>query len=217
MSKLKVFGGFDDIETEEESPLSDIPNAIARAFEGAPAELLDPTVDLVKDISKETADAAVDLVKEVFGLGEKKFTPKGEIKDFHDPNAKEKTEKSKAEVQLARARVQIVQQEEVIVAQQDKIKKSKEVARIVGAGLSSDQKKDLLHVSIDYAEEHIDNPYHMVNLRQKLKEQEERKKKEDEARQVQSIKIKGKGGIDMNKVAEGGQAQLSSTGGGGIG
>jgi len=94
------------------------------------------------------------------------------------------------------------------------MKKQKEEIRIVEAGLSGEEKRSLLHVSLDYSDKHINTPYHMVNLRQKLKEGEEKKKQEEEAQKSQEIP---RSGLDLNKVAEGGQAQLSTTGGGGIG
>lgn len=196
-------------EYEREAPLNNVPEKI-----------LEPA-----------ADALLDLGKQIIGIGEYKaetnqesgqrFTSKGEIKDFQSPSAekKEHNQKAAAEKALERARVTIVQQEEVIFHQQKKISASKETARVLEASLTPEQKKDLLHVSLDYDDEHISNPYHLVNLRTKLKEKAEKDKKTQERQTPVTVRRKATNapGINLNKVAEGGSAQLSTTGGGGIG
>ena len=200
-----IFGGFEDMETESESPLDSIPL---------------PNIDtsLVANLAADTAEAVRDIVKDIFGITEKKgeqFASKGEIKDFQKGPSSAEEGKKKAEAQLAQARIQVVTQEEIIVSQKEQMKKQKEEIRIVESGLSGEEKRSLLHVSLDYSDKHINTPYHMVNLRQKLKEEEEKKKQEEDAQKSQDIPRAG--GINMNKVSEGGQAQLSTTGGGGIG
>lgn len=210
--KPKTIGGrmgfFDDLEIEEF--ITDTPKAVV-------------------DVAQDAGEALLDLGKAILGFGEenheskqtKHFPSNGEIGNFQQPKpeAQVVVDKKKAEAKLAQARYTIVAQQEVINTQQQKIKKDRETLRIVGSAMSGEEKRKLLHVSLDYDEEHLKNPYHMVNLRQKLKEQFEEKEKQDKAQSLPIISKRAPGapGINLNKVAEGGQAQLSTTGGGGIG
>lgn len=216
-----MIGGFDDFETEKPSGASSnqssnnsnpLSNPIANAFLSAPADLLNPIGKLGTDLAKESVGAIAELGKGIFsmgsGEGEKKFSSKGKIDNFQNPTPEQN--KKNQEAQLKRVFYSQMEESRRNVQVTGMQKTIEEAARFEVATMSTEEKLDNLHMNLDLDEKHINDPYHINELRRKRIEMIKKAKREQEAAKLAEA-TRGSN-LLMNQNAHEGQSMTSSSG-----
>ncbi len=207
-----MIGDFEEFEAERaQSPQgqsSAAPNPFFSAFLSAPADLLDPASKMATDLAKDSADSLIDLGKTILGVGEKKFSPKGSIDNFQNPTP-EQTKKQQ-EAQVKRNFYASLEESRRNAQGMNQQKAIEQAVRMEVAAMSVTDKLDTLHLSLDLDEKHIQDPYHINELRRKKIEQIKEAKKQKESQEL--IAVTKNGNLLLNQNAQEGQSMTSSSG-----
>lgn len=218
-----MMGGFEDFETEraQSSPSNNNQSnntnnsgtsLLNNAFLSAPADLLTPAGGAVVDLAKSSTDAFIDLGKTIFGLGEKtdqKFSSKGSIDNFQNPTPEQN--KKNQEAQIKRTFYSAIEEDRRNVRVAKSEKAMQDAVRLEVAAMSVTDKLDTLHLNLDLDEKHINDPYHINELRRKKLAQLKKAKEEQLSQDMAQVTKKGNG-LFLNQSAQEGQSMASASG-----
>ncbi len=200
-----MIGGFDDFETESShNSQSNNSNLLTNAFLSAPADFLTPIGKVGGDLAKDSADAILDLGKEIFSG----FTSKGSIDNFQKPNPEQAQKQQEA--QIKRNFYAQMEDSRRNVRSLNTQQAMENAARFEVASMSVGEKLDALHLNMDLDEKHINDPYHINELRRKKLEQLKEAKRQQESQQLAEV-TKGKS-LLLNQNAQEGQSMTSTSG-----
>jgi hypothetical protein len=142
---------------------------------------------------QETGSIIGNLIKETAG-----FTPKGSIDNFQNPTpeqiAKGKERKDAAHSRLIFNKLADAKQNAQRFAHDNSLNMQ---AKSEVMGMSSDEKKKKLHVSVDLDNKHIDDAYHVSILYTEAKAAKQAA--EDARKNQEGAGISGQGGINYDK------------------
>ncbi len=205
MAKTNMLFGMDeDFETQDRED----PIGISRGM-----SLLDLLGGVSSNLGlgKAVKESSGSLMEAISDLGKDLFPSKGSI-DFKNKPQNQEEVKKKQTANMQRQFYSDFERSRLVYEAEKRDTQASETARILETVMSSDQKLEKLHLSTSLDEKMINTPYHIMELRRKIKEEVEQSQK---AKKTQEVKKAAGPEHLLDTMAEGNK--MSTTGGAGVG